>query len=64
MTFTVWDTNGKNIAGFDGIIIYPNGFERTLVSIIEAKNLSNGNTVAQNQINEKMSMFVLPLLLH
>jgi len=50
----MWDQKQKVIAEFDGIIIYPNTNGGIYVSIIEGKNMSNGNTVARNQLTTRL----------
>jgi len=53
----LWDGNNNSPkAEFDGIVIYPNKNGDTLVSIVEGKNKSHGNTEAKRQLKNRMKM--------
>lgn len=53
----LWDGNNNSPkAEFDGIIIYPNIYGETVISIIEAKNKPHGNTDAKRQLADRMKL--------
>lgn len=50
----VWGKDGKLIAEFDGLVIYPYDYEKSKITIVEAKNMPNGNTIASTQLKDRM----------
>lgn len=53
----LWDGNKSTpIAEFDGIVIYPNLNNGVLLSIVEGKNQSNGQTEARRQLINRMML--------
>ena len=53
----LWDGNSNDArAEFDGIVIFPNTFDDTMVTIIEGKNKDHGHTEARKQLTKRMKL--------